>query len=79
MESGWNAERVKAVARLAVALVAAVAGGFGLTVDPDALSTIVLCAVATAAGVYGWWKNNNVTKAAQDAQAYLDAIKKREE
>lgn len=71
----WTIERVSAIARLLVMLVSAVAGGFGLTVDPDSLGTIAACAVALVAGVYGWWKNNNLTKAAQDAQAYLDAVK----
>lgn len=73
--SDWTAERISAIARLVVLLASAVAGGFGLTVDPDALGTIAACAVALVAGVWGWWKNNNLTKAAQDAQAYLDAIK----
>lgn len=68
-------ERVVAIARLAVMLVSAIAGGFGLTVDPDALYTIVACAVALVSGVYSWWKNANLTEAAQDAQHYLDSIK----
>lgn len=29
--------------------------------------------------IWAWWKNNNVTKTAQEAQAYLDAIKNDEE
>ena len=75
----FDRDRIVAIVRLLVMLASAVAGGFGLTVDADSLGTIVACAVATAAGVYSWWKNNNITEAAQDAQAYLDAIKKREE
>ena len=71
----FSRERIVAIVRLLVMLVSAVAGGFGLTIDPDALGTIAACAVALAAGVYGWWRNNNLTAAAQDAQAYLDAVK----
>ena len=71
----FTRERIVAIIRLVIMLVSAVAGGFGLTVDPDALGTIAACAVALVAGVYGWWKNNNFTEAAQDAQAYLDAVK----
>ena len=74
-ESNWNSERVVAVLRLVVMLVAAVAGGFGLTVDPDSLLTIAMCVVAGAAGVWSWWKNNNVTAGAQEAQKYLDGLK----
>lgn len=79
MENDFSRERVVAIIRLLVMLASAVAGGFGLTLDPDSLGTIAACAVALVAGVYSWWRNNNVTKAAQDAQAYLDAIKGRYE
>lgn len=75
MESGWNSERIIALIRLAAMLICGVLGGFGLTTDPDALSTVLLVVAASAVAVYSWWKNANVTKAAQDAQAYLDAIK----
>ena len=64
-----------AIIRLVIMLVSAVAGGFGLTIDPDSLGTIVACGVALAAGVYSWWKNANVTEAATEAQRYLDSIK----
>lgn len=73
----WNSDRVIAVVRLLAMLAAAVAGGFGLTVDPDSLLTIAMCLIAGVAGVWSWWKNNNVTQAAQDAQAYLDSIKEK--
>lgn len=76
MESGWNSERIIALIRLAAMLACGVLGGFGLTTDPEALSTVLLVAAAAVVAVYSWWKNANVTKAAQDAQAYLDAIKK---
>ena len=69
-------DRIVAIARLAVTLIAAVAGGFGLTVDPDALYTLAACAIALAAGVYSWYKNNNLTQAATQAQNYLESIKK---
>ena len=76
--SGWNSERVIAIVRLVVQAVAMVAGGFGLVIDTDGLATIVLCIMAAAMGVCNWWVNNNVTKAAQAAQEYLDGIKKAE-
>lgn len=71
----FTTQRVVAIARLAVMLASAVVGGLGLAVDPDALGTIVACAVALAAGVWSWWKNNNVTEAAQLAQDYLEGIR----
>lgn len=71
----FSRERIVAIVRLLVMLVSAVAGGFGLTIDPDGLSTIVACAVALVAGVYSWWRNSNITEAAVEAQHYLDSIK----
>lgn len=71
----FTRERIVAIVRLVIMLVSAVAGGFGLTIDPDSLGTIVACGVALAAGVYSWWKNANVTEAATEAQRYLDSIK----
>lgn len=71
----FTRERATAIVRLLIMLACSVAGGFGLTVDPDALGTIVACAVALVAGVYSWYKNNNLTQAATEAQHYLDSIK----
>lgn len=76
--SGWNSQIIIAIVRLVVQVVATAAAGFGLAVDADGLATIALCVVAAVAGVCSWWKNNNVTKAAQAAQEYLDGIKKAE-
>lgn len=76
--NGWNSERVIAIVRLVAQAVAMVAGGFGLVVDTDGLATIVLCIVAAVMSVYNWWKNQNITKAAQAAQEYLDGIKRAE-
>ena len=71
----FTKERITAIVRLLIMLACAVAGGLGLAVDPDALGTIVACAVALVAGVYSWWKNANLTEAATEAQHYLDSIK----
>lgn len=78
METGWNSQRITAIVRLVVMVVSAIAGGFGLAVDADGLFTVIMCVVAAVAAVWSWWANNNVTKAAQHAQEYLDAIKKGE-
>lgn len=72
---GFGTDRIVAIARLLVMLASAVAGGFGLAIDPDSLGTIAACGVALAAGVWSWWKNNNITEAAQDAQHYLESIR----
>lgn len=74
--NGWNSQRVAAVVRLLVMLVAAILGGFGIAFDTESVVTIVSFGIAFLMGVYNWWKNNNVTQAAQQAQNYLDAIRK---
>ena len=68
-------ERVVAIVRLIVMLVTAALGGFGLTVDADSLYTIALCGIAFVAAIISWWKNNNITKAAGEAQDYLNNLK----
>ena len=78
MDTGWNSERITAIVRLVVQVVSTAGAGFGLTVDADGLATIVLCVVAAASGIYNWWRNNNITKGAQHAQEYLDALKAEE-
>ena len=72
----WTSGRVIAIVRLLVLLIAGVAGGFGLTLDPDSLATIIACLVALVAGIWSWWKNNNLTQAAATAQKYLEEIRK---
>ncbi len=64
-EYGWNEQRIVAITRLLGTLVAAIAGGFGLAVDPESVATVALCAAAIVGLVACWWKDNNVTKAAQ--------------
>lgn len=48
---------------------------FGITVDADALFVGVMIVLALAAYIWAWWKNNNVTSAATEAQEYLDELK----
>lgn len=71
-----NAERVLAIARLACTLAATVAAGCGIGLDADALFVGIACVTATGCYAWSWWKNNNVTQAAQEAQKVLDEIRK---
>ena len=75
MNNGWNTERDIAVTRIACTMAAALAAGFGLALDADALYTGCAALLATVCYVWSWWSNNNMTKAAQEAQRYLDSIK----
>lgn len=68
-------QTIFAFIRLAVMLVTAGLAIFGVTVDADSLFTVVMCVVAVVASILSWWKNNNVTSAASEAQKVLDELK----
>lgn len=72
----FNSQTATAFARLIVSMAAAVAATFGWTLDADFLLNITLSIIAIFLFVYScWWKNNNVTEAAQESQRVLDEIK----
>ena len=70
-----DSEKIMAIVRLVVTLILSVASGFGLALDGDAILTGIGCVLALASFVWAWYKNNNLTDAAIQAQHYLDAIK----
>ncbi len=74
----FNKETGVAIARLIVTIAVAIATTFGWSLDGDLLFNILLSAIALALFAWTWWKNNNVTAAAQQAQGVLDAIKRDE-
>ena len=74
-------EKVKAIIRLIVMAVLmvnmglTVAGKNPIPLDENALTEWLTVAAAGISAVYSWWKNNNVTKQAQQAQAVLNELK----
>ena len=72
----WTKQRVMAVARMACTFAASVLAGFGIAMDADAVYCGVTIVLSLAAYVWSWWCNNNVTEAANEAQEYLDSIKR---
>lgn len=70
-----NSETATAVARLAVALAVSVGAMFGFDVDGDGIENAVLAVASVAVMAWVWWRNNNVTLAAQEAGRVLRAIK----
>lgn len=75
-----NKEQIKAIATLGVALFALAlvfAIAFG-AIDADALTGAVAAVLAIGTTLVAWWRNNNVTEAAQAAQKVLDNIKDKE-
>lgn len=74
-----NSQSVIAVVRLGVALVVSLGAMAGIDIDGDAVANVVLAIASVGTLAWVWWKNNNVTQAAQEAQIVLNEIKQKEE
>lgn len=70
-----NAQSVAAVLRLAAQVIVTAAAGAGWALDADLVYNVACSAAALALGVWSWWKNNNISSAAQAAQALLTELK----
>lgn len=74
-------ETAKAIIRLAVMAIFAVNailtanGRNPIPFDETAFTEAVTYVVAGLSALWGWWKNNNVTKEAQAAQKYKEDAK----
>ena len=69
-------QTVMAFVRLACMLIATGCTMFGVAMDADALFTGVMLVISVVVYIWAWYKNNNVTKAATEAQKVLDEMKK---
>ena len=68
-------QTLMAFIRLACSLIATGLALYGVSVDADALFVLAMIVVALVAYIWSWWKNNNVTDAATEAQKVLDELK----
>ena len=68
-------ERIKAIVTLVVVCCVNVANVLGFAADADAWVNVALSVLSAASIVYAWWKNQNVTPEAAQAQVLLDALK----
>lgn len=68
-------QTIMAFIRLACMLISTGAMVFGISVDADAIFVGVMVVVAVVTYFWAWWKNNNVSKAATEAQKVLDEMK----
>ena len=70
-------DRTLAIARLLVAFIVDVAAiyGYTLPVGEEMLYPICALVVMLITHVWVWWRNNNVTEAAQKSQVILDMLK----
>ena len=68
-------ERFLAVVRLLCTIAAGVAALFGVALDAGVLVEGAACVLALVCLLWSWWKNNNLTQAAIDAQEVLEAAR----
>jgi hypothetical protein len=71
-----NGERFKAVVTIVIVAIVNVANVFGFALDADAWINVVLSIASAASILYSWWKNQNVTIQAAQAQVLLNALKR---
>ena len=51
----------------------------GISADADIILTVIGSVLSIVTFVWSWWKNNNITLAAQQAQKVLDDLKSKGE
>ena len=68
-------DTVVAFMRLACMGITSGAAMLGFAIDADLAYNIATVALFIVATLWGWWKNNNVTAAASEAQDFVKIIK----
>jgi len=68
-------EKVKAIVTLIVTAAVNVANVLGYALDMDTWVNAALSVASAICIVYSWWKNQNVTPEAQEAQLVLNQLK----
>ncbi len=71
----FNSQTAVAIGRLIVTILASIAATLGWSFDADLWLNVFLSILSVVLLAYSWWKNNNITLAAQEAQNVLSAIK----
>lgn len=72
----FNSESAVAFCRLLATLILGAATTFGWALDESLVFNVIVSIGALVMFVYTWWKNNNITEAAQETQKILNALKK---
>ena len=70
-----NMERIKAIATIVVTAIVNIANVCGYAMDADTWVNAVLSVLSAISIIYSWWKNQNVTESAIEAQKVLRALK----
>ena len=75
MSADIDFEKAKAIATLVIVCAVNVCNVLGYAVDAEPWVNAVTSVLSAIAIAYAWWKNQNVTPEAAQAQVLLDALK----
>lgn len=70
-----NAESLRAIVTLIVTVAVNVANAAGYALNADLWFNVLFSVLSLVTVAWSWWKNQNVTEAAQQAQIYLNELK----
>lgn len=70
-----NVERAKAIITIIVTAVVNIANVYGYAVDAETWINVALSILSAICIAWSWWKNQNITYAAQQGQLVVDQIK----
>ena len=70
-----NTERIKAIVTIIVTAIVNIINLYGYAVDAGALVNAIFTIVSFICIIWSWWKNQNVTEEAQQAQLLLNDLK----
>lgn len=70
-----NMERLKAILTIIVVAIVNVLNVMGYAMDAEPYVNAITSVMSAISIAYAWWKNQNVTDEAQQAQAVLDYLK----
>lgn len=70
-----NTQSVIALIRIVAPLVVSAFGAAGVAMDLDTVTCVLVIVAGGIVSVYTGWKNNSITKAAQEADRFMEAVK----
>ena len=70
-----NAERAKAILTIIVVAIVNILNVMGYAMDAEPYINAITSVFSAVTIAYAWWKNQNITPEAQQAQAVLDHLK----
>lgn len=71
-----NSISIGTIARLLAIVVVFVSQAFSVAMDVDKLTEVIILTASIGAGLWGYWKDNDITKQARDIKTKVKEAKK---